>query len=441
MTFKRAAKSICFLGMIGVFAAVLAMSLTSRLGTHPDEICHVGAGKYYIQYWDLPKVGDARTLGAYSNYGVSYLHELDVVYFLAGKFARLILPLAGRDYLALRLFNVTLLGLLMVLFWRLPDKSKLAFLPLFVTPQIWYIFSYFNGDALPLFATFLVVYLVARTEGLRPAPAEDHCLPGGGQGRGPWFFLGFGAALGLVAVSKENYYVFLVYFLGFAGLVGWFGRSGTGYWRWIFGAVLVAGLIFGVRYGLNASLESGQPPDVVAKQAEKMAAPEFKPSKQAVGQGFWGLNMRAQGISFTQMFTGEWKWHVFTFRSAVGEYGTMDIEAPLIYYRHIGWLLAAFGLAVCWLLARSGREGWAQLSLWLLFSGLTVFQSVWHSWIADFQAQGRYLFPMLAMTGCALGRFAGKSPRTEAVLWAFGAWLWGMSLWSYLFVGLANLQG
>ncbi|MFP5239568.1 MAG: hypothetical protein ACLGQW_07055, partial [Acidobacteriota bacterium] len=95
--------------MCATMTVVCAMSFVSAFNAHPDEKDHVGAGRYYMDYWDPPKVGDERARGAYSNYGVSYLNQLDAVYFFAGKFARVVAPLAGKDYLALRLFNVCLL--------------------------------------------------------------------------------------------------------------------------------------------------------------------------------------------------------------------------------------------------------------------------------------------------------------------------------------------
>jgi hypothetical protein len=41
-------------------------------------------------------------------------------------------------------------------------------------------------------------------------------------------------------------------------------------------------------------------------------------------------------------------------------------------------------------------------ALVVLFAGLVVFISIWHSWTGDFQAQGRYLFPILPMLGILL---------------------------------------
>ncbi len=413
--------------------AVFSMALSSAYKAHPDEKDHVGAGRYYMEYWDPPAVGDERAKGAYSNYGVSYLNQLDSVYFFAGKFARLVKPLVGEDYLALRLFNVALFVWLMAMCWRLRGERRLAFLPFFLTPQAWYVFCYFNGDAMPLALSFAVVFLVSRLLELGESAAPQ-------PGKAGWLLWGLGLTLGLLLVSKQNYYVFIAYALSFWVLTALGGNvlPRVPVKSLVMVAVLAAA-VFGARYGVNAWAVRHQAPDVVAKVAEKMAAPEFKPSATQKGEGFWGARMRARGVTLTEMFTGEWKWHVFTFRSAFGKYGAMDIEAPLLFYRWFGRTEALFLLLLVAPLAMRGWDTRAGLVLWTAFAVLTVGQSLWHSWNNDFQAQGRYLFPILAMTGCLLARFRNRLGRFELPVWATGALLWGMSLWSFVAVGLSRI--
>lgn len=435
LPFQRASLGVLWFAMTAAtLAAVAVMAFSSAYKAHPDEKDHVGAGQYYMQYWDPPKVGDPRAMGAYSNYGVSYLNQLDAVYFIAGKFARLVKPLAGPDYLCLRLFNVALFALLAFLGWRLRGRNRVVFLPLFISPQAWYVFSYFNGDALPLALTFVVAFLLARIlEDAGSAPPRLAC-PGLGR------LLGLGLTLGLLAISKQNYYVFLVFFLCLWLVMAWFG--GTERPVSLRPAVLALSLavaVFAVRYGANVWIERHQAPDVADKVAERIAPQEFKPSVLEKGGGFWGARMRSKGVTLVQMFTGEWKWHIFTFRSAFGKYGAMDIEAPLIFYRYIGWMLDAFAAVLFIALLRGGREARAGAGLLALFVFLTVFQSLWHSWTNDFQAQGRYLFPILGMAACALARFEDRLGRLGPALWAVGIGMWGMSMWSFVAVGLAKI--
>jgi len=419
--------ALWFLLTTATLGLVVAMAFSSAFNAHPDEKDHVGAGQYYMEYWDPPKIGDERALGAYSNYGVSYLNQLDAVYFLAGKFACLVKPFVGKDYLALRLFNVGLLALITVLAWRLPVKCRIGFLPLYITPQAWYVFSYFNGDALPLALTFVSAFMLSRI-------SED--TDSSGTRRLIWL----GAALGILAISKQNYYVFLVFLLCSWLALTWFDRE-----KFLLGlrrAGLVLGLaavIFCARYGAHVWIVRNQPVDAVAKVAEQIAPAEFKPSALEKGEGFWGSRMRSKGVTLVEMFTGEWKWHIFTFRSAFGKYGTMDIEAPLIFYRYIGWALDAFAVVLFAALLRAGPQARAMACLLLVFTCLTVFQSLWHSWTSDFQSQGRYLFPILGMAACVLIRFASRLGRLGSALWAVGICMWGMSAWSFVAVALARI--
>ncbi|MYL83648.1 hypothetical protein GTA51_10980 [Desulfovibrio aerotolerans] len=432
---RPAVKNILF-GLVaaGILAAMSAMAWQSRLNAHPDELDHVNAGRFFIQYWDFPAMDDPRLSNTFSNYGVSYLQQLDVVYFFAGKFAVVAAPLLGPDYLALRFFNIFLFAILMVLFLRLPDDRKIAFLPLFITPQIWYVFSYFNGDAFPMFLSFCMVYAVAR---LDPPVLPAQTGLTSPQTR---LLLLLGVLLGLVCISKQNYYVLAGFTLAFFGVCGLAAHNIKAAARNAVLVFLVAGTLFGARWGYNIYVNRTVRPEVPTQNAEKYADKEFKPSSQEAGTQYWGLHMRDQGLSYPQLFT-IWTWHIWTFRTSFGVYDYMKIYAPLIYYRYIGytfWTLAgALALA---LVINGGPGGAAGLLVFLVFAGLTVFQSTWHSWINDFQAQGRYLFPIGAMAGMILARFAKAANRTLPVTSVLAAAMLALSFYSFLWVGLPLIQ-
>jgi hypothetical protein len=437
--------------MTAALLMVCAMAGLSAFNAHPDEKDHVGAGQYYMTYWDPPAIGDERARGAYSNYGVSYLNQLDAVYFFAGKFARAVKPLAGEDHLALRCFNVALFGLLAMLCWRLAPGRRVLFLPLLITPQAWYVFSYFNGDALPLALSFVAACQMAGMVDARAGESGDH--GGGGRSSSPaagdglirggsmsWRAARLGLTLGLLAISKQNYYVFLAFLACWWVVLAVMERGALPVGARDFALVIaLAVLVFGVRYGAHVWAVGHQPPDMQAKVAEQMAAEEFKPSKNVGGEGFWGARMRDKGVTLAQMFTGEWKWHVFTFRSAFGKYGAMNIEAPLIFYRYAGWAFWAFSASLAGALALSGRIGASSSVMLVVFGCLTVFQSLWHSWTADFQSQGRYLFPILGMMACSMLRFESFGTWWRRLVAGVGCVLFGMSAWSFLAVGLARI--
>src|SRR5262249_16704993 len=159
---------------------------------------HRAAARYYIDHWLPPKAGDPATLDTYSNYGLSYLNETDFPYLFAGKFAALLAPVVSND-LAFRLFDVVLLAILPP-FCRMGPAAFLIFSPLLLSPQIWYIFSYFNGDAFALFLAVLIAYQVAA-----PGSQFNANLDSPGLRRNISGAVVLGLLIGLLALSKKNY--------------------------------------------------------------------------------------------------------------------------------------------------------------------------------------------------------------------------------------------
>lgn len=428
------AKNACLAALVLLTLVVMVrMASVSALNAHPDEIYHVGAARYFIDYWDFPRIGDARTYQSYSNYGVSYLQQLDVVYFLAGKFAKALSPLVPEDYLALRYFNIFLFAILMALLFRLPDRKKLAFLPLFCSPQVWYVFSYFNGDAFPLFVSYLLVYLFARRE--FPADVSSFSL----KSKYVRWLIQLALVMGVLLVSKQNYYVLIAFFLSFLALLAVQERKIRLGARNLAVIVLVAAALFGCRFAYHAFVNRELPPDAAYKMAEQFAARDFKPSAIASGESFWGMRMREQGLAFPEMFT-TWNWHIWSFRTSFGVYDYMKIYAPLIHYRYVKWALLAFFLATSLAIAQTGRKGLWTLALFLFFAGLTIFQAVYHSWVNDFQAQGRYLFPIAGMSSLVMARCGDALWRHRKLILFCALALYCLGMYSFIDVGLAGIR-
>lgn len=415
-----------------VLAVMCRMALESRINAHPDEIYHIGAADYFVTYWDFPRVGDERTVKSFSNYGISYLNQLDIVYFLAGKFARAVSPLIPDTALGLRFFNITLYALLAAMALFVADDRKIAFLPLCLSPQVWYVFSYFNGDALPLFLCFVLVFVICRLD-----PDPDGA-PGAVR-PGPGWYAAMGLASGLILISKQNYYVFLAFLFAFLALAGPDRRTFAPAVARTLVVVALAGAIFAARYGYDLYVNRTVAEHEVTHYVEKYAKEEYKPSSQEQGKLFWGLRMRDQGLAYTELFT-TWNWHIWSFRTSFGVYDYMKIYAPLIHYRYVGYalwpLVLALAGAVAW---RGGGRGLAHLALFLLFSGLTVFQATYHSWINDFQAQGRYLFPIAGMAGLVLARFSSAIRPVLPLVLGLALILYGLGMYSFIAVGLAQI--
>lgn len=451
---------------------------------HPDEYLHRSAARYYIDHWLPPKVGDPATLDSYSrDYGVSYLNEPDVIYPLAGKFSNLVAPLVPNRDLVFRLFNVTLLGALAV-FCTLRPAAYLVFVPLLLTPQVWYIFSYFNGDAFPLFLSILVAYQIAA-----PESAFNRFMDSPGIVRHFSGALLLAALVGLLWLSKRNYHVILALIpcivaltrFGFAAAIIATGgvivtacvrldwdhvtdreiaaiAIGSGVallaailWRRetrparsiallkLAGIVALAIGLVVPRYLADVAAHGSLQEKNVAMGAlaEQLAKPEYKPSRIYSGdpQSFRGTTLRTRGVKFTEIFAPPWNWHIGTMLSATGHYGWLQYRSPTIYYVLLGAAYALFFLYWARTAVRSKDSGLRQkLLVVFLFSVLMVGVSAHYSWTSDFQAQGRYLFPILAML--AVGLESSRKYLNPRIVLGFVATCFTLAAYSFIFTAL-----
>ncbi len=378
-------------------ALVARMAAASMVNAHPDEWFHGLTASYYLTHWLAP-TPHAADLPRYLHpcYGTTYLWGIpqDLAYFVAGKLAAAADHVAGVDWAhALRAFHVLLFALLALLAARRRPGDPLV-LALLLTPQVWYIFSYFNGDALPLFLS-----LVLASELGTPGSLTREFLEAS-DGRRRW---GAGVLLWLLVTllvfCRQNYLVFLA-FVGLCG-VWMVARAAPGIrmrmlrrGALVLAAVAVtAGVLVG-EYVLRMGPDSGAK---VLEIRESHAADGFRPSQIGQPKSFPGLAMHQRGVPFRYMFQ-TLQWHHYTFDSAFGVYGYMKIYAPEWFYGCCSALLLALVLlagAAVWRVRDRGK--WLLAAGTVGFLALAVAQSIYHSWTFDFQAQGRYLFPMLPM--------------------------------------------
>ncbi len=125
-----------------------------------------------------------------------------------------------------------------------------------------------------------------------------------------------------------------------------------------------------------------------------MAAPDFKPSGQGA-HPFPYIALRAKGVTLWQVLT-TLNWVGLSFRSFCGLYGWMSFVADEWMYAVFAVLYAALlAMLVLPVAARGPRRAQFLLLCVLVFAGLVLGQSVYRSWVFNFQGQGRYRFPVL----------------------------------------------
>lgn len=428
-----------------------AMAVKSDYNRHPDEVNHFEAVRYYASSNFLPpKIGEPAVVDSYSPYGVSYLNYHWAEYFFAGKFLLIVSQVLDDQVKAARFFNVFLFAVLGVLFiYRSQSAREQFIIPLFllITPQIWYLFSYVNNDAFALFISMLAVYQVAYPKSLLNKFFESSSVVDSSAG-GIWF----GCLAGLLLISKPNFWTFLVF------IALWMLTEAPLTPKTLKKVVfisLIAAAVLAFRVGLDlyvngetnfvgisyvnkffGNIEAGK---LLAYQ-EKIADYAYRPStlENDLMNSHRGLKLREKGVSFIQLFT-DWNWHRSSFNSFVGLYGYMNLWASDMYYRAMLLLYLSFAAYVIFSVVRSrDRKCILQLSIVLFAILLTVSVSLMLSWLYAFQAQGRYLFPVIGMIGLFV--YSNKRYFNNLIVHLFLLAAFLLSVYSFLFVALAGIN-
>jgi hypothetical protein len=382
-------------------------------------------------------------------------------------------------------FNLLLFLVLIVVYAARRDPFSAPVLML-LTPQIWYVFSYFNNDGLPLFLSLLLVDTAfgSRARGTRALSESwraSTLIP----------LVGTGLVVGLLVLTKANYLPVIAFVVCFAlwRAVGFetaaIGVASAGiylarargfvsipiYALWAcmaIGAALILVLVAtrlwrsptsrtlvarGAIVAL-AALAVAAPPLVLDRMingsrsekdlalaaiAEKHAEPAFRPSDASSVDSFFGLRLRDKGLALHEILLRPWDWVGNSWKSFTGYYGYMNIHGPAAYY------IAMFALYVVLLsyttgtiLMRGEAAEQQLLAVSGLFCGGVIFLSLYHSWINDFQPQGRYLFPVVALFAIPFTR-ASRLFRTRVVPVLVGM-AFALSVSSFVFVGLARIS-
>jgi hypothetical protein len=385
--------------LFGAWMLIITMAGISERNVHPDEYVHLYATAYYDNHWLPPHLEDESVRQTYSVYGVSRLNNGEVYYFFSGKFHKLLEGFKLPDYFSLRLFNVLLFGLILLYTVR-SRCARLVAIPLLLSPQIWYVFSYCDSDAFALFVTFL-----AGCELIRPSSFLRRFL----EKRNCPYFCGLillGSLLGCLFLLKKNYYPFIAFFYLCLGVQLFFTLSLEKRKRAVKRvlAISVVGLLlFGMRIGSDYVVNGLDRSEKIKALQEELAHPWYKPSTE-LHKKHVSLYRKARGTTLEEMITLE-RWFERSFQSAFGVFGYFTISAPLPYYDLVRWtgvalLIFVFGS----IFLRGGIvESGLAVSVLCLSSAL-IAVSLYHSWTVDFQAQGRYLFPIIPMLGILYAR-------------------------------------
>ncbi len=417
----------------GALLVIVLMSAVSAYNSHPDEYVHWAAIEYCQDHWMPPAYDDPEIRNTYSSYGVSRLNSGEIYYDLAGKFKRLISGFRLPGQVSTRLFNNLLFVIIVLMAFR-SWYGRLLAIPLLVSPQIWYLFSYANSDAFAVFIAYCCgVQLVD------PGSSLNSFL--GCKGRatiGGLLFLGL--LFGAMFLLKKNYYFFIAFFYCLLFLHCYYRLDRVSRRRALRNLAFItcAGAIFfGVRTGMDYKINGLDKKEKLAEIREVYAGTMYKKNVAVTGEQQTHLYMKERGVPFRDVVVKD-RWFEKSFRSSFGEYGYMDVSARENYYnvaRILGGLAFLFFFGS--VLIHGGNFERMTAFATLFFSAVLIGTSLMHSWIYDFQAQGRYLFPIVGMLGICFG-MAFRAVNKH-ILILLVTMMYFMSLYSYVFVAIYQI--
>lgn len=420
--------------LFGIWLLIIAMAGISKNNAHPDEYVHMSATSYYQDNWLPPVVDDPAIRNTYSAYGVSRLNNGEIYYLFSGKFEKFVQSFNLPEYLSMRMLNVTLFGL--ILLYTIRNRyARMVALPFLLTPQLWYLFSYCTSDAFALFFAFL-----AGCELIDPESLLHRYLKGDGWAVKVFGSIVLGVLLGIVFLLKKNYYPFVAFF--YLCLAAKIFLSDEYFWdkkeavkRLVF--VTFIGLaVLGLRVGADYHVNGFDRQEKLAVLEEELAHPWYKPSTELHSKHI-SLYRKARGTTLETIVTVD-RWFERTFQTGFGVYGYFTISSPQSYYDLVRWsgltlLVFVFGS----IFLRGGLIGSGLAVAVAGLSAALIGVSLYHSWTLDFQAQGRYLFPILPMLGILYGWNHGAVNRRLLILLVTPMIM--MGIYSFVFEGLMRI--
>lgn len=417
---KRKEKIVEILFLTGVFVFLLFWAVVQPFNASPDEAMKYQIVEYIMKYGTLPHGGDPEI--RHELWGISYAFNPILPYIAGAVFGKAALIFTSAEMapvIAARIVNVlfgTATAALTIktgkkLFQK--ESSKVFVVLVCFLPGAVFINSYINTDSIALFSTAWIVWCWVKA--LKNGWGKGVCIE-------------LALALSVCALSYYNAYGFIlcsVFF--FAGSIMFCEDKSWNYKKMFslgFLIIVVVVICAGWWFVRNGILYHG---DVLgmrtsSEYAQLYAREDLKPSNRITPQ--------SQGMSIWEMLfwiPGEWKfnWLVTVAVSFIGTFGFLDIFMPkawsLVYV-----VVFAAGIAGVFFqirrqffvtgLQKSVRHAkdnagdtvyitirknkrWDMKSyfhLCLLAAMVIPFiLLVKYAYSSDFQAQGRYLMPML----------------------------------------------
>lgn len=404
-----------------IFVTYLVWAVTAPFNGSPDEHMRYQIVEFIVKHGMLPDGRDPEIRNA--NWGISYAFNPILPYIAGAVFAKItsfFTESFQATVIAARMVNVFLGTGTAFFTWKIGERlfsrreaGKLFAVLVCFLPGTCFLFSYINTDGLALFTTAWILYCWCRS-----------CQ----EGWSLTICIQLGLAMGLCMLSYYNAYGWLLMSaVFFVGAMMKCQEKAWDYQQMLKKGFLMLGIVFlvaGWWFIRSAILYDGDFLGMKTSSiyAELYAIDELKPSNrvlpQDMGMSVWDMML---------WIPGEWQhnWLLTVAVSFVGTFGYLDIFMPYSWSK--GYLLVFLlgGFGILWNLRNEflcngkwvGKEKnktkeeiivvkttkrkrrWdAEKWMHLCMAASMVFPPMlltYYSYTSDFQAQGRYIMPLL----------------------------------------------
>lgn len=418
--------------MLLIAALATIMAVISRENAHPDEVTHINNAVYYSKHAAPAIACSPETLFTYTTYGVSRLDNREIAYYISGQYLHLLSAIPAATVFKLRCFNLALFFVLTIMTFRYVE-FRFIMLPVLLTPQAWYIFSYFNSDALSLFVIFLAAFQIFIKDSLLRRLLRNEQVS---QATLKLILLSL-----LVAMQfwvKLNFFFFMVFIC--LCLCSWIvvHRKIPGIKMPFALVCVVAGgiAIFSGWETWRHAVNDFQLAEKSMQCREITAGPLYKPSTP-LEQLHPTFRLRDKGESLIGMIENH-NWIVRIFYTGLGAYGYTEYMNDIKYYHVASFFITVFliYLIVRIFILGNHFERLTVLCAFIAMSGL-LFAAALNSWQQDLQAQGRYLLVFLPITGSLI--IMNRSKLNPDYLFFLSMVPFLMALLSFIFIGMIEI--
>ncbi len=386
---------ILFLLAVAIYYT--AWAYIQPLGVSPDESMRYDVAKFIYGSGTLPRGDEPAIMNR--TWGISYAYNPILSYMIAAAAMKAMSLFSTGPFkllMAARMVSVAF-GVGTVFFAiRIAKKSfnrrmgRLFVLVLAFIPNMAFLSSYVNTDAMGVFCTAAITYgwICALQDGW----TKKNCVL-------------LGVSIGLCALSYYNAYGFILCSILLFAATHLFGERR----KWDVKGLFCKGMLISVLvlaicgwwFVRNYNLYDG---DFLARRAmnecaEEHALEAYKPSQHDTPQD-WGLT------PIQMLFNREplaYTWIDLVGRSFIGIFGAMSIAMARWYYL-VWWMFFGVGFLGIFLtfrelfaLRENGKwrdRGWVNWTM-LLAAVIPNVLNVYYSYANDYQPQGRYSFPMI----------------------------------------------